>query len=378
MKGSFKNSVIKSIITVSGKCNLPKKRTFLSGRSGFLVVSTTGIGDTLWGTPAIKALRETFPDAYICVLTNPAGLEVLKENPDIDDILIFIQGSLGYLSCIGLITKLRKKNITTAFIFHSSDRIIWPICYFSGAVNIIGIEGQSKGLDSILTKTVRPQNNLHGVEARLRLVGESGAVATSRSISINLTSTDRERARHLLNRYGIREDVLLIGFHPGAQKPFKCWPEKNFIETGRKLVQAFGCKILITGDSGEESLARRIASEIGEDAISLAGKLSLRETASVIKMLDLFLTNDTGPMHIAFALKTPAVAMFSPTDPELCGPYHAENAVIIKKAVTCDPCIGKRCADPLCMEQITVNEVTDAAVSLIAANSKAGNRVRTA
>ncbi len=361
MKGSFKNSIIKAIMTLSKKCNFPERRPSLSGRSSFLVVSTTGIGDTLWGTPAIKALRETFPDAYICVLTNPAGFEVLKGNPDIDDILIFIQGSFGYLSCIGLLTQLRKKNIATAFIFHSSDRIIWPLCFFSGAVNIIGIEGQSKGLDFILTKTIKLQDNIHGIETRLRLVKQVGAKNASRTISIYLADREREAAVRFMESNGIKkENSSIIGFQPGAQKPFKCWPQENFIEAGNILVKSLGCKIIVTGDSSERELVDEIASGI-KGAVPAAGKLSIRETAAIIEKMNLFITNDTGPMHIAFALKTPTIALFSPTDPRLCGPHHADRVAIISKPITCNPCTGKKCLNPVCMEQIEVKEVVESA-----------------
>ncbi|MEK6673086.1 MAG: glycosyltransferase family 9 protein [Nitrospirota bacterium] len=326
-----------------------------------MVVSTTGIGDTLWGTPAIKALRETFPDAYICVLTNPAGFEVLKGNPDIDDILIFIQGSFGYLSCIGLLTQLRKKNIATAFIFHSSDRIIWPLCFFSGAVNIIGIEGQSKGLDFILTKTIKLQDNIHGIETRLRLVKQVGAKNASRTISIYLADREREAAVRFMESNGIKkENSSIIGFQPGAQKPFKCWPQENFIEAGNILVKSLGCKIIVTGDSSERELVDEIASGI-KGAVPAAGKLSIRETAAIIEKMNLFITNDTGPMHIAFALKTPTIALFSPTDPRLCGPHHADRVAIISKPITCNPCTGKKCLNPVCMEQIEVKEVVESA-----------------
>ena len=90
----------------------------------------------------------------------------------------------------------------------------------------------------------------------------------------------------------------------------------------------------------------------------------MRETAALIEKMNIFITNDTGPMHIAFALKTPTVALFSPTDPGICGPYRDEKPIVIEKPKTCTPCIGKKCDQPICMEQITVEEVIEAAESL--------------
>jgi ADP-heptose:LPS heptosyltransferase len=118
----------------------------------------------------------------------------------------------------------------------------------------------------------------------------------------------------------------------------------------------FGCAILVTGDAAEKRVAEGIASRI-EGAVTLAGTLTLRETAALIERMALFITNDTGPMHIAFALKTPTIALFSPTDPRLCGPWHAEKVEVVEKPKVCNPCTGKKCYNPVCMGQITVEEV---------------------
>lgn len=305
----FKNYAIKSIITLAKQLNFPK-RNIQAAPSRFLVISTTGIGDTLWGTPAIRALKETYPGCYIGVLTNPSGFQVLKENPNIDDFFIFERGFNGFLKLPGLIKSLRQRKFEVAFIFHASDRIIWPICFFTGASEIIGICGQSKDLDFILTSAIDSQKDIHGIETRLKLVQNVGASTIDRAVSIQLTGKDREMAKRFLKKNNINEDSLLIGLHPGAQKPFKCWPSKNFIAVGNILADKLRCKIIVTGDASEKALAQGIASKI-KGATSVAGRFSLRETAAIIEKMDIFITNDTGPMHIAFALKTPTIALFS-------------------------------------------------------------------
>jgi len=357
----IKNSIIKLGLALSERLGLIKHQDAKTSR--FLVVCTTGIGDTLWGTPAIRALRTAFPEGYISVLTNPIGLQVLKGNPDIDDIFVFKRHLRGYLAIPGLLKRLKNRNFDTVFIFHASDRIIWPLCAFTGAKRIIGVNGQSKGLDFILTTAIR-QDNIHGIETRLRLVREVAKGESRKTISFYLTEGDRKGASMLLEETGVHGDSLIIGLHPGAQKTYKQWPLRNFIETGNRLMKDLGCRIVVTGDSKEKILCEELASKV-TGAVSVAGRTSLRETAAIIERMSLFITNDTGPMHIAFALGTPTVALFCPTDPELCGPYHAKNAVVIKKPVICTPCTGKNCSTPVCMEQITVEEVINAAESLI-------------
>lgn len=351
-----KNRIIKNIIVLSKRWNFPRRRSSCSVPSTFLVITTTGIGDTLWGTPAIEALRGAYPASYIGVLTNSTGYDLLKGNPNIDALFIFKKGLAGLFSLPKLFKKLRRRRFDTAFMFHVSDRIIWPLCFFAGVPEIIGIEGRNKGLDFILSRTINPRTDIHGIEERIELVKRTGARAVKGGVSFYLSGSERDRMRTLLRDRGISEDSLLIGLHPGAHNPFKCWPAENFVELGNRLKGSFGCRIIITGDGGEKRMADEIASGIA-DAISLAGIITLRETAALIERMALFITNDTGPMHIAFALKTPTVALFSPTDPRLCGPWHAEKVEVIEKPKVCSPCTGKKCYNPVCMEQITVEEV---------------------
>ena len=352
----FKNWAIKSAFRFSERFQLVRKPSRKATPSKFLVISATGVGDTLWGTLAIQALKKKYPQSYLGVLVSPPGFEVLQNNPNIDEIFIFRRGLSGFFSWPFLFRKLRKTKIETAFIFHSSDRVLWPMCYFAGPSAIIGFEGENKGLDFILTKAIPNSQTVHGVEKRLQLVQEVGADTLQRNIYVFLTDQDREVADRFLNKHGIDSHSPIIGLHPGAQKPFKCWPAKNFIEVGNTLRSKVGGRIIITGDNREKDLAGEIASRI-KDSVSAAGELSLRGTAALIEKMKIFITNDTGPMHIAFALNIPTVALFSPTNPQICGPYGNKKSIAIEKPKACFPCIGKNCKNPICMEQITPEEV---------------------
>ncbi|MBU1205863.1 MAG: glycosyltransferase family 9 protein [Proteobacteria bacterium] len=356
----FKNWAIKRAFQLSERFHLVKKSPRGGIPAKFLVVSATGIGDTLWGTPAIQALKDTYPQSYLGVLVSPLGFETLKNNPNIDEFFIFRRGFKGVWSLPFLFGKLRKRKIATVFIFHSSDRVLWPLGYFVGPSDIIGIEGENKGLDFLLTKAIPNSPHLHGIEKRLNLVQEVGAQTLQRQISISLANSERGMADRFLKEHGIAPIGPIIGLHPGAQKPFKCWPARNFIEVGNILRTEFGCRSIITGDEKEKEVAEEVAHQI-KDSVSAAGKLSLRETAALIEKLHLFITNDTGLMHIASALKIPTIALFSPTDPRICGPYFDSNSLVIEKPRTCSPCLAKNCHQPVCLEQITAEEVVTAA-----------------
>lgn len=126
----IKNQFIRWIVTQSRRFDIPGRNFPETSPTRFLVVSTTGIGDTLWGTPAIRALKETYPDSFVGVLTTPTGAELLKGNPYIDRFFIFRRGINGIFSLLNLLVELRKERFDVAFIFHASDRVIWPLVFF--------------------------------------------------------------------------------------------------------------------------------------------------------------------------------------------------------------------------------------------------------
>jgi lipopolysaccharide heptosyltransferase II len=356
----FKNWAIRKAFQLSERFHLVEKSPRGGIPAKFLVVSATGIGDTLWGTPAIQALKDTYPQSYLGVLVSPLGFETIKNNRNIDEFFIFRPGFNGVWSLPFLFGKLRKRKFATVFIFHSSDRVLWPLSYFAGPSEIIGVEGENKGLNFLLTKAIPNSPHLHGIEKRLNLVQEVGARTLQRQISISLANPERDMADRFLKEHGIDPHAPIIGLHPGAQKPFKCWPAQNFIAVGNTLRTKFGIRSIITGDGREKDLAEKVAHRV-KDSVSAAGKVPLRGTAALIEKMRLFITNDTGPMHIASALKIPTIALFSPTDPRICGPYFDSNSLVIEKPRTCSPCLAKNCHQPVCLEQITAEEVVTAA-----------------
>jgi lipopolysaccharide heptosyltransferase II len=319
----------------------------------FLIASTTGLGDTLWATPAIKALRQTYPDAYIALLTTNLGKQVLETNRHLDDLFIW-----KWSSALSLFFALRKKKFQTVLVFHTSQRAILPLCFFTKAREIIGTAGINKGLDFILT-TACEKKAMHEIERRLEIAACAGARTQDSTLELFLTSEDEKKADLFLHRQNVPAYLPLVGIHPGAKDKFKQWDPACFVEVGNRLSQDMGCLVIVTGNSGEKELVEQIAGQI-RGAVPLAGELSVRGLAALMKRMTLVVANDTGPMHLAFAVNTPTVALFGPTDPKSCGPYFAPRATVIQKPATCSPCLRKRCNEPFCMLQISPGEVLEA------------------
>ena len=343
---AIKNLLLTSLASFSKSKNSIQDKE----KPRILVVSTTGLGDTLWGTPAIRAIKAWYPNSYLAFLTSPTGKDLLLHNPHIDEIFTLKNPALP--SCITLLPQLKKKAFEIALIFHISQRPILPLCHFIHAKEIIGSEGINKGLDSLLTKRVERKHQ-HEIERRLNLVKEIGVETENPLMELHFTDEEKKEAEIFAMQY---KTTQLIGFHPGSKDKFKQWDPRRFIELGNRLFKEKNAKILITGNKEEVPLTEEIARKI-PNAESIAGKFSLRKAAAIIGQLDYFITNDTGPMHIAFALQTPTIALFSPTDPELCGPYGVPSGRVIYKKPTCTPCLRKSCHAPFCLEQISSDEV---------------------
>lgn len=347
----IKNLIIKYILRL---CNfLPR---FKGER--FLIVSTTGLGDTLWGTPAIRALREAYPKAYIGVLTSHLGQEVLKGNPHINE--FFVVGNPAIFSLITLFRRVRQRKIGTVLIFHASQRPVIPFCNLIGASCIIGTEGINKGLDFILTEKLE-NRPIHEIQRRIDMIKGKRA-SNNFDMELSITEHDRELAELLLR--GVPPYIPLIGLHPGSKDKFKQWPPAYFIEVGKRLKDHLGCQIIVTGSRAEKELVSKVATAI-PGAIPIAGQLSLHPLGALIEKMSLMIANDTGPMHIGFAMKTPTLGLFGPTDHRLCGPYFVRNAAVIQKEKTCTPCLKKKCNEPFCLLQISKEEVFQTACRML-------------
>jgi ADP-heptose:LPS heptosyltransferase len=350
----LKNRIIKTLLRA-----LKPKNPNLGEERRFLILSTTGLGDTLWATPAIRALRESFPTSYIGIVTSPIGKALLEHNRNIDE--IFIAKDPLFPSLFSLYCKLKKKRITHVLSFHTSQRAILPLSSILGAQELIGTHGIHKGLDFLLT---HPVENLaiHEIQRRLELVAQIGAHTLDPSMEVALSPEDEQRAEIFLQELLIPSPLPLIAIHPGAKDSFKQWPSSHFADLGNRLVQNLGCRIIITGTPEEKTLVDSISSRI-KGAVS-ATHLSLLSMAALIKRMNLMIANDTGPMHLALAQKTPVVGLFTPTDPTLCGPYFAKASFAVAKKPTCTPCLRKKCREPFCLLQISVQEVYDASLKL--------------
>ncbi len=338
---SWKNRLI-----LNGVKLLARPRPAPRGPEKILLIATTALGDTLWATPALAALKKEFPAARLTVLTSPVGKDLLLHNPNIDK-LIELREPL-FFRFLPLLSLLKNEGFDTALIFHASQRMVLPLCALSGIPRIIGTFGINKGLDALLTDAVLPEKE-HEIERRFRLIERLGAKRGSPELAYYLQPEEK---------LSLPKEKPLVAFHAGSKEPFRRWPPSHFAAVGKELEKRFRCKIYLTGSPSErpilEEIRRHLPSASIEDHFP-----SVRNLAAFLNEMDLVLSNDTGPFHLACALKRPVIGIYVSTDPNLCGPYKAPTASILTRPRTCTPCLKRSCRDPFCFLQIGPEEAIE-------------------
>ncbi len=330
-----------------------------------LVRGVNWIGDSVMTLPALRALSKAVPDAKISLLVKPWVSPLFEKNPDIDEIITYSDKHKGIIGKIKLSRMLNKKKICGAILFQNAfDAAL--ITFLAGIKERTGYKRDGRGI--LLTKTVPvPQNEkkVHQINYYLNLLEQIGIKAEYSYPYIYLTLDERLQARKFLQ--DMKRPIL--GINPGATYgSAKRWLPERFAEIVNWFISDTGGSAIIFGGESEVDIADEIFKKAipefrtSNSLVSIAGKTSLRELISLISECDVFLTNDSGPLHIAYAVGTPIVALFGSTDPELTGPPPGSNGnsnVIITPDIPCSPCFERTCKnnDMSCMYAITSDDV---------------------
>ena len=343
-------------------------------------------------TPALLRLREKFPDAHIGLLTPEKLAALWLNHPAINEIIAF-SPSEGVFS---VARKLRSGGFETALVLPNSPRSALEV-FLAGIPGRIGYSRPWRNW--FLTQTVGPRAD--ATTMRKRTVHEIKALIAAGPQSVPRKSQHSSSAHqsreylHLAAALGANPEPLptallvtaqevdlarekfglsavagpIFGINPGAEYgPAKRWPIERYIAAAKEIQKKTNCAWIVFGGRNETDLAGQIQSALGGPAIfNVAGKTSLRELMSLMKLCRVFLTNDTGPMHVAAALGVPVVAIFGSTSPELTAPLAANESLlkILRSDVPCSPCFLRECPiDFRCMNGISVERIVNAIPSL--------------
>ena len=345
-----------------------------------LVVLIAGIGDMIMASPGFRAIRNGHPEAKICLLTSTDALPIARHYPVLDEVIPFPIRELRnrrrhLLDVARLLWTLRKRRFDAAVnLFRVGSwqgALKMGMLFLAlGAKKRIGHARSGFGL--FLTDAAPAENftNRHVVEAIGDIASKTGGVHDGRGIEVFWSATANAKWDPFFDSLN---GEILVGIHPGGDRETKRWPPKRFAAVASSLAAHYSARIILLGGPTDVLLVEGIAKGLAHSGrvTNLAGKIPLDELPYLIHRLNLLICNDSGPMHIAAATKTPLVAIFGPGDPTLNSPFtDPEGYRIVRKEVPCHrPCELKICPHLSCLDLISPEEVISACTEILKGRS---------
>lgn len=362
-----------------------------------LIIKPSSLGDIIHALPVLNALRSRFPKAHLAWFVHEKWADILRDHPDLDEIIpwSFRWGALGSLFDI-----FRKKRFDLAIDLQGLFRS-GVVSYLSGAPVRVGFRNGREGSVLFYTHKVDvPPHPIHAIDRYLLVAESLGAVLREPVCTIPVTPQDDRAVEDLLKCQGLSRTRPFIVLNPMARWWTKRWPLERFAQLA-DLIQGTGMAVVLIGGKGDIAGIQRLRSWMKTPAVSVVGQTTLKQLAGLLRKAILLISNDSGPMHLAVALGTPVVALFGPTDSVRTGPYgqlagqnlsagpgsvptkdfetlsflntpaihwrsqmpgHYEiTHTVIRRPVECSPCLSRRCrvGDHRCMNEIQVEEVFD-------------------
>jgi lipopolysaccharide heptosyltransferase I len=333
-----------------------------------LVVRLSSMGDLVHTLPVASALRRRYPDARIDWLVETQHREILRDNPDVDAVIdldtlgwrrkLFSLGT--WRDIRGSIARVRERRYD--FVLDLQGTLKSAVsAYLARSDRRIGFSSEHlKERAAALLYTERVSTNggrPHVIDRHLGLLRALDIETKARSFPIAFSQAAEERAQSTLTQLGLTDFAIL---NPGASWETKRWSPEKFGRVAAEIERIWKLRSLVVFGPGEEELARAVV-DSSEGSARLAPRTSVPELLPYIKKARLFVSGDTGPLHLASALGVPAVAIFGPTDPARNGPF-GEGDVTVWKEVECSPCYKTRCPGfgNVCLTSIEVEDVVAA------------------
>ncbi len=358
------------VLFVSRKLLFPGSK-LLENPDRILIYRIGQIGDIICAIPAMITIREHFPKARITLLTSPVGRnmpgakELLRGADFLDEMIVYYHDEIeNWLGAMALVKRLRKRGYDLFIELPNNlgkfTRFLRDVL-FAKAIGCKYALGFRIATLRIFLKAQARYIRFKGeAERLLDILADEGIPNRKATFQLPIKEKDVRFVDDLFEKYGMSEEELCIAINPGAKRSTNRWPKERFAVVGRALRERYGAKIWITGGPDDVEVANRIADEIADGAIPVAGKTSLLQSAELLRRCTMLITNDTGAMHLAEAVDTPAVAIFSARDfPSKWYPY-GEKHVVIRKAVECEACYREDCKHLTCLRSISVEEVLEA------------------
>lgn len=347
-----------------------------------LLIAFRAIGDMVLITPILRLLKISSPHVELTVVVDAISYEVLLHNPHIEQLIVIDRNKNRGISFLKrmqrelkLISDLRSKRFDVAVGLFEGPRTA-IMSRLSGARLCYGEKGKKNLFCRLYTHKIHvSRESEHLIKQKLKIIQPIiDNYGDDFSLELFLTREEEERGLECLKRSGIKQEDVVVGLFPGAGWEHKQWPAKKFSEIGDQLATKAGVKIILIGGVRDRKACLEVLSMMSNTPVMLIQK-TVRETMSILSRISLFISNDTGPMHIASAMRIPTIGLFGPSNIIKYRPW-GENTCVISAGLSCSPCpqqidtcykAGREKQE--CMKQIEVDEVYQTAIDFLGIKS---------
>ena len=336
-----------------------------------LVRATNWVGDAVMSLPALRALRQRFPRAHISILAKPWVADLYRREPFCDDLIPYTPRTVADKWTAA--RALRPRHFDTAILLQNAFEAA-AIAYIAGIPERIGYSRDGRGF--LLTRAIPvpkpgeiPRHESFYYLELLRRAGIIAELPQNDSIRLEGAPTARAAGLDRFQQLGLGETV--IGVSPGAAYgTAKRWLPERFADSAIRVANEIGATVAIFGSKDERDLCQSVATSVSASIVkpvkNFAGETTLAEFIDLAAACRVYLTNDSGAMHIASALGVPTVAIFGATDDQTTGPT-GPLAKVVREQVECSPCLKRECPiDHRCMTRVSAARVAEAALVLLA------------
>lgn len=327
------------------------------------------VGDVVMATPALKALRESFPNSTITYLARPYVKQVIEGLPFFDRLIEHT--SQGVFGPFLMGRRLKEGKFDAAFLFTDSFRSALEV-FLAKIPRRIGYATDFRTL--LLTDRIDyeleegKRKPVPMVNYYLKLIRHLGATTEQLKPVLSVSDKSKKHADEFLSQHGIREGDILVGISPGAKfGSSKLWVPERFAEVADALTEKYGAKPIIFCGPGEEEISQKIAQAAHSPVIDTSDDIiALDDLKAFIQRCDILITTDAGPRHFAVAFDKPVVVIMGPTDPRYTNANLEKTIILRVENLSCSPCHKKICPrNHECMTGITSQQVLSAAGRLL-------------
>jgi len=322
------------------------------------------IGDSILARPAIESIADSFPEAELWLSAAEWVKDLFSSDGKIAGVVLLPPAN-DLKSVRAAARKLRAQRFDIGILLTNSlgSALLFLL---AGIPQRWGYAGDGRRL--LLNRAVRSTDRnapRHQVHYYLDLVTGLGLKARPAGLLLTVPEEERERTRRFLEELGVGPRRPLLILSPGASYgPAKRWPASRFAALASLFQERKDAAVVVIVSAAESDIATEISSPLNKKPLILTGKTTLLQLRGLISLAHLFVSNDSGPMHLANALRIPVVGIFGPTDPAVTGPFE-QPAAVVKKDVPCWPCSYRKCPyDHRCMNRIDPEEVYQAGEAL--------------